>query len=169
VKITLAQALPKKQKFDTVIEKATELGVEKIIPLITERTIVRLNAADYKQKKSRWEAIAISAAKQSGRTKIPVVAAPQAFLDFLPCLKNFDLGLIFCLEPQAQPLKEILRQKAKQKNVLALIGPEGDFSPQETEQALNYGAIAASLGRLVLKTDTASIAVLSILTYAYGS
>ncbi|MFH1245709.1 MAG: 16S rRNA (uracil(1498)-N(3))-methyltransferase, partial [Candidatus Omnitrophota bacterium] len=164
--ITLIQALPKKEKIDYIIEKCTELGIDSVIPVTTERTIVKLSEEKAFLCQQRWQKIALAASKQCGRTTTPVISKVTLWTDILDILEKFELKLIFCLDPKTQRLKDVLRkEKAQIKNIAFLIGPEGDFSPQEIEAALSRGCLPVSLGELVLKVDTAAIAALAMLNY----
>jgi len=159
------QALPKKNKMDYIVEKCTELGVDSVIPVQTIRTIVKLNKQRGALRRKRWQRIAREAAKQCGRTTIPQVANLVSWQGLLSSLGNFDLKLIFCLKEGLEGIKDILRGQSKPRKIAILIGPEGDFSPEEIQQAEDFGCIAVSLGKNVLKSDTASVCALSILNY----
>lgn len=164
--ITLIQAVPKKGKMEGILEKCTELGIDNIIPVRTERTIVSLSAAKASLCRQRWQRIALAAAKQCGRTTTPQISGLTPWTDILEIVERFDLKLIFYLDAKTRRLKDILRkEKGKVKNIVFLIGPEGDFSPQEIEQAITKGCIPVSLGELVLKVDTAAIAALAMINY----
>lgn len=176
LQIALVQALPKKNKMDYIVEKCTELGVDSIIPVQTIRTIVKLNKQRGALRRKRWQRIAREAAKQCGRTTIPQVANLVSWQGLLSSLGNFDLKLIFCLKEGLEGIKDILRAplekdsltgrgQSKPRKIAILIGPEGDFSPEEIQQAEDFGCIAVSLGKNVLKSDTACVCALSILNY----
>jgi len=163
-RITLAQALPKKNKMDLIVEKATELGVDTIIPVQTERSIVKLRDAGT-AKTGRWMRIAIEAAKQCGRADVSTIKEVMDFDASLKFVKDNDIALIGCLRPQTVSLKQILRQADSPNSVILFIGPEGDFSDNEVEKAVKTGCAPISLGGLVLKTDTAAISALSMVNY----
>ncbi|MCG3146786.1 MAG: Ribosomal RNA small subunit methyltransferase E [Verrucomicrobiae bacterium] len=158
-RITLAQAVPKKN-MDLIVEKATELGVATIIPLLSERTIVRLD--ENAGKLDRWREIALESCKQCGNNWLPVIEPPRKVPAFLAGTGASDLKLIASLQPGAQPLKTILGP-TRPRSVLILIGPEGDFTPAEISSAKNAGCLPLSLGPLVLRAETAAIYTLSIL------
>ncbi|MEI8176951.1 MAG: 16S rRNA (uracil(1498)-N(3))-methyltransferase [Candidatus Omnitrophota bacterium] len=162
--VTLVQALPKRAKIEYIIEKATELGVDEIIPLITERTIVKVSIEKRPDKLAHWQSIALSAAKQCGRSTIPRVLPVTVFKDLVMSPGNGDISMIACLDERTKPLKEIIAGIAAGR-VMIMIGPEGDFTPFEIETALRAGAQAVSLGRLVLRSDTAGLYVLSAISY----
>jgi 16S rRNA (uracil1498-N3)-methyltransferase len=167
-RITLAQAVPKKN-MDLIVQKATELGVAGIVPLISERTIKRPAA-----RSQRWREIALEACKQSGNNWLPQIHPPQKTREFLVAAGNFDLKLIASLQPDARPLKQILDQSSRPEgrsynSVLVLIGPEGDFTPAELAAARSAGCLAVTLGPLVLRAETAALYALSILHYELQS
>lgn len=159
-RITLAQAILKKN-FDLVVQKATELGVTEIVPVISERTVVKLD--DDAGKLARWREIALESCKQCGNNWLPEIQPPQKARDFLGSLEKFDLKLIGSLQPDARPLKKILADVSRPVSVLVLIGPEGDFTPAELGLAKSAGCLPLSLGPLVLRADTAALYTLSIL------
>ena len=163
ISITLAQALPKKTKMDFIIEKATELGVDKIIPLATERTIVRLRGEKGPQKNQRWQNVAISASKQCGRPDIPKINPAAKFNDILKEVKHYDLAMMACLNDEAKPLREVI-SGFNGKKILVMVGPEGDFTPREINSAKIAGVKLISLGRLVLRVETAGLFILSVLS-----
>jgi 16S rRNA (uracil1498-N3)-methyltransferase len=155
-RITLAQAVPKKN-MDSIVQKATELGVAVIVPLISERTIKRPGGSPH-----RWQEIALEACKQSGNNWLPVIHEPLPAETFLKSPGAFDLKLVASLQPDAKPLKQILRNPHP-SSVLVLIGPEGDFTPAELAAADSAGCQPLSLGALVLRAETAAVYALSIL------
>ena len=164
-KITLAQAVPKKN-MDLIVQKATELGVTTIVPLISERTVVQLD--EDAKKLDRWRAIALDACKQCGNNWLPEIKSPQKAKEFLNTLGKFDLKLIASLQPDSKPLKSILSGTqalghSPTPSVLILIGPEGDFTPAELSLAKSAGCLPLSLGPLVLRAETAALYTLSIL------
>jgi len=167
--ITLAQAVPKGKNMDLVIQKAVELGASAIYPLLTERTIVRIeDVEDARKKQERWQSIAIEACKQCGQNWMPQVEMPQTMKEFLRHLPKVDLMLIASLQPDSRPIKEVLTGAQKKRgtlpeSVLILIGPEGDFTLSETEQFCAAGALPVTLGPIVLRTETAALYCLSVL------
>ena len=163
--ITFYQAIPKKSKIDFIIEKAVELGVSAIVPIITERTVPVIKEKRLK-KIDRWTRIAKSAAKQCGRAKLPVILDVTNFKDALNMAKKNDLIIFAALDKSAVPLKDILRS-IKPKDVAIFVGPEGDFSPKEISLAKEEGCKISSLGKLVLRVETAGIYILSCLNYEY--
>ena len=158
-RITLAQAVPKKS-MDLIVQKATELGVTAIVPVLSERTIVRID--EDAAKLDRWREIALESCKQCGNNWLPVIEPPRKATEFFANAGKFDLKLIASLQPGAQPLKQILPVQTP-ASVLVLIGPEGDFTPAEISEARNAGCLPLSLGPLILRAETAAIYTLSIL------
>ncbi len=161
-KIILADCLPKQNRFETIIEKATELGVDKIQPLISERTIARP-----KDKLERWRRIAKESSEQCGRDTIPEIGDLRKLDDWLkeifPLKENWLF--LFCWElEKVTTVREVLSAN-KDSNVVVLIGPEGGFSEREVLEIKSAGGVSASLGSRILKTDTASISVLAMINY----
>lgn len=174
-RLLLAQAVPKGKNMDLVLQKATELGVSGIIPLISERTVVRLSVAEAADKQEKWQRIVIEACKQCGQNFLPAVSRPVALETFLASLPPVDLPLIAAIESGARSLKSILRDWRAGKSgeaapplpssALILIGPEGDFTPAELAQAKSAGCQPLTLGPIILRTETAAIYTLSILAH----
>ena len=173
VVFTIACAIPKKAKFDDIIDKLTQLGVARIIPLVTERVIVKLNSEKEGARLGRWRKIAQSAAEQSQRRDIPVIDPIQKLKDILTKSRDFDLKLIPTLGGERESLKEVFSQSLPLPlplplNILVLIGPEGDFSDGEISLAKDAGFIPITLGDLTLRVDTAAVAIASFIRfYAY--
>jgi len=164
--IILACAIPKKAKFETIIEKCTELGIDEIIPLQTQRTEVLIKKDKLSQKLARYQTVAVNAAKQSQRTAIPKIWPPAKFADALTVARSADLSLIPCLFGKRKNVVEILQKTTpKPKKIVFFIGPEGDFTPQEIKQALEAGCIPVTLGSTTLKVDTAAIAVCALTNF----
>ena len=165
LEITLAQSMPKKEKMDYIIEKATELGVHSIIPIISERTIVKVSQERSDNKIARWKKIAQAAAKQCGRTDVPEIKNIQKFYNAVDNINNFDLALMACLAEDTISFKEAISGIGSEK-IIVFIGPEGDFTPDEIEMAKeNTNCKFISLGKRVLKSDTAGLYILSVLNH----
>lgn len=162
VKITVACAIPKKAKMDEIIDKLTQLGVDEVIPLKTERTVVKLDKEKVKMRTARWQKVVLAASQQSQRSSLPKVSSLKDFREVVLSSSGFDLKLIPHLGPKRKSLKEALGA-GDAKNILVLIGPEGDFSDGEVKKAVNAGFISVSLGENVLRIDTAAIAVVSFI------
>lgn len=169
-RITLAQAIPKGKNMELILQKATELGAAEIIPLISERTIVRLDASERTDRRDKWQRTTIEACKQCGQNWLPTVHAPVPMDQFFASRPNADLNLIAAIDPDARRLKSILADAAASspnpiRNALVLIGPEGDFTPAEYGLARSHGCLPLSLGPIILRTETAAIYSISILAH----
>ena len=161
-RVTLIQALPKGTHMDDIVEKATELGVAEIRPVMTERVVRRPGDDRAPKQVARWRRIAVSAAKQCGTPWVPAIHAPAPLAAALAAVRNeADLFLVGSLEPKARPAREILRAARTTARVALLIGPEGDLSPDEYRMARESGAIPLSFGPLVLRVETAALYGLS--------
>lgn len=157
--ITLACAIPKKSKFETIIEKATELGVHEIIPLKTKRTEIILKGEREEKKYIRFQTVAVNAAKQSKRTNIPHIHPVTEFSQALKNLIQYSKIIIPSLKGNRISLMEALHQSKNEKRISFLIGPEGDFTDEEYKSAHMQGCIPVSLGETILKVETAAICV----------
>jgi 16S rRNA (uracil1498-N3)-methyltransferase len=165
-RITLGQAIPKGKNMDLIVQKAVEIGAAEIVPIISDRTIVRLDEEEAAQKQAKWQTIAIEAAKQCGQNWLPEVQTPRTLAQFFQARPRFDLQLIGSLQSDAQHLKKILsEQRESPRNMLMLIGPEGDFTPAELALAKSNGCRPITLGPIVLRVETAAIYCLSVLSY----
>lgn len=162
--ITLLQALPKKEKMDYIVEKSTELGVRSIVPVLTARTIPDWDEPKRLSQAGRWRKIATEAAKQCGRADIPEVAAVAPFGAAVKNFGDFNMRLIAILNEETVSIKAAIDHFRSGKVVIA-IGPEGDWTMEEFDAAREAGFKAISLGPRVLKSDTAGLALLSILNY----
>jgi 16S rRNA (uracil1498-N3)-methyltransferase len=168
VRVTLGQGLPKFDKMDFIVQKATELGVSTLVPLITERTIVKIK--DEEKRIARWQKIAHEAAMQSDRPVLPLIQSVTSFRDLMMTLEPGPLPLLlFPWEEGTIPIKHVLRQTPNAQNIVVLIGPEGGFSPAEADLAKQKGFQHVSLGPNILRTETAAVAVLSMILYETGS
>ncbi|MFZ5805829.1 MAG: RsmE family RNA methyltransferase [Verrucomicrobiota bacterium] len=168
-RIHLAQGLPKGKSMDIIVQKATELGVASIQPLLSERSVVHLEKTD--AKKEKWMQTAIESCKQCGQNWLPVFYDPVTPKEFLQCIamgKNYSLQLIGSLQSEAQSLHTLLQKAKREKNmqdVICMVGPEGDFTPSEIGQARAEGFLPVSLGPHVLRSETAAIFLMSVLLY----
>lgn len=167
VRIVLIQSIPKGPKMDLIIEKATELGASAILPAITDRTIVRLNAEQRVERVERWKRIALSAVKQCGTPHIPEIAPVRDLPEILKAPGKQDLFLVATLEVKTMPMAAAIARVGNQniREAAVLIGPEGDLTPEEVALAESAGAIPVSLGRTVLRSETAAIYALSVLRH----
>jgi 16S rRNA (uracil1498-N3)-methyltransferase len=166
IKITLYQSLPKNVKMDFIIRKAVELGVDEIVPIITDRTVPDVKEIRGK-KMERWERIAKAASKQCGRIKLPVISNAVGFKEALVESKKAEKVVFAALSDDAVPLKEMLRGKMPE-SAAVFIGPEGDFTRDEINMAKEEGYRVCSLGNLVLRVETAALYVLSCINYEYA-
>jgi 16S rRNA (uracil1498-N3)-methyltransferase len=160
--ITLAQAVPKGKNMDLILQKGVELGASTIVPLLTRRTVVRLDAKEGSHKQERWQQIALEACKQCGRNQTPVVTTPCTLEEFLRQPREGVL-LLASLQPGAVSIKEALAKATTHSLVTVLVGPEGDFTPEESAMALQAGAIPVTLGPMILRAETAALFCLSVL------
>ncbi len=170
-KIYLFQGMPKKDKMELIIQKAVELGVYEIVPVMTRRVIVKLDDAKKEARKlERWQAIAESAAKQSGRGIIPKVTEVMDLNHAMEYAKTLDADLIpyenaDSSECGMENSRAIIRGLHGKRSVGIFIGPEGGFEESEIEQAVNAGCKCISLGRRILRTETAGLAILSVIMF----
>ena len=167
LEVTLAQSLLKGEKMDYLIQKATELGVKEIIPFLSSRSVPVLEKSGRQKRRYRWGKIAIEASKQCGRGVVPKIESLQDYSDMLRAAPTDHLRLILW-ERDGIKLKEVLeRSKAKTK-IFFVVGPEGGFSQDEVEEAKGAGFAAVTLGKRILRSETASLCFLSILQYEWG-
>ena len=168
VYIHVVQAIPKGSRLDFIIEKATELGASAITPVMTERSVVRIEKDRVGEKLKRWSRIALESAQQSGRWDVPEITPPVTLPDFLASFRKADLNLLLWEGEKRVTIKDVLKGVQEVKSVTVLIGPEGGFSEDEIGKAVEKGFVAVSLGELILRTETAPITALSILQYEFG-
>ena len=167
--IHIFQGLPKADKFEWIIEKCTELGVKEITPVIMKRTVVKFNEKDKVKKVDRWKKIAEVAAKQSKRDKILILNNITNFKNIFENIDDYDIVLVAYENEVKNSLKTILKEvKNNRKNILkvaVLIGPEGGIDSQEIDKCKNNGFLSISLGKTILRTETAPIVVSSNILY----
>jgi len=166
IRVSVFQGIPKGDKMELVIQKCTELGASEIIPVMTERSIVRLDDKKKKSKLARWEKVALGASEQSRRSKVCLVSEPVTFEEALAKAADFD-HLIFpyeCAEGFAFTRK-VFSEIMPGESVALFIGPEGGFSNKEAQLAEAAGVKTVTLGRRILRTETAAIFVLSVLGF----
>ncbi len=167
LEVTLAQSLLKGEKMETLIQKATELGVKEIIPFFSSRSIPLLEKSRRLKRHHRWEKIAIEASKQCGRGVVPKVELLKDYPDMLRTASTDSLRLILW-EKEGINLREVLEGLKEKKKIFFVIGPEGGFSQDEVGKAMRAGFVAVTLGRRILRAETASLCLLSILQYERG-
>jgi 16S rRNA (uracil1498-N3)-methyltransferase len=166
LRITIAQAVPKGQKMDLVVEKATELGAHAIVPVRSARVLGHETSP---AKVERWRRIARSAAQQSGRVRVPEVADVHDWDALLATFPRYDRVYVPWELAHPAPLRELFERELPSANTaLVVIGPEGGFAAEEIDRARGAGASAISLGRRILRTETAALVVLSAMLYARG-
>jgi 16S rRNA (uracil1498-N3)-methyltransferase len=169
-KITVLQALPKANKMDSIVRKATELGARRIVPFRSARSVPQLTADKAHARVSRWRSIATEAARQCGRADIPEVDDVLSFEEMLASMEGAPHKIIFWEEESERGIKKLLRNNRYEgaKDITVMIGPEGGFSREEVESAARKGFVSVSLGRNVLKVETAAVTILSIIQYELG-
>lgn len=168
LKISLFQGLPKADKMELIIQKAVETGVYDIYPVINERSVVKLDAKKAAQKTERWQKIAESAAKQSGRAIIPVVHEPIDYRKALELAKNDNKEILLPYE-NAEGMaysKKVIEETINKESCAIFIGPEGGFSEAEVDLAKENDAKIISLGHRILRTETAGLFILSVISFA---
>lgn len=159
--ITLIIPLLKETKMDLILQKATELGVSRIIPVKMERSIIKLNEQDYLKKQVRWQKICKEASEQSKRTNIPLVDKLENISDL-----NLDgLNIICSTSENSNTLKNTLKNMDKYDKINIAIGPEGGFTKKEEEILVNLGFIKTSLGKLIMRVETVPLYILSVINY----
>jgi 16S rRNA (uracil1498-N3)-methyltransferase len=169
VHLTLAQSICKGYKMDWLIEKATEIGVSSIIPILTERTVVKVaDAKKEKTKMDRWKKIAIASMKQSLRSVLPEIKGITKLNALLSQIKKYDLTLMGSLKQDAKSLKDLSRLRKALKKILVIVGPEAGFTEDELVKLRSAGAISVSLGKRRLRTETAGIVLCSLALYELG-
>lgn len=164
LELTLVQALLKPDKMDFALQKAVELGISNLQPLLTQRSVVRTDKEKIEKRIEHWQAIAISACEQSGRTQIPRIHPPQTLKQYLAKLEAHTNYLI--LAPGS--CHDLRQVTAKHNKLAVLIGPEGGFSEEEVNSCLAAGMQSISLGERILRAETASTSVLAILQLLQG-
>jgi 16S rRNA (uracil1498-N3)-methyltransferase len=167
-RLTLAQAVPKGKNMDLIIEKAVELGAAEIVPLLSDRTVVQLDAKEAAAKRAKWQTVALEACKQCGQNWLPEVAAPISPKAFFEQRRPTGLLLVASLQSDSRPIKPTLAAYAAEHGgppteVTIFIGPEGDFTPAELGLAKSNDCVPVTLGPIILRTETAAIYCLSVL------
>jgi 16S rRNA (uracil1498-N3)-methyltransferase len=161
--ITLVQCIPRGDRMDFIVQKATELGVARIVPVLSQRSVVRLDKSQAESKANHWRAVAVSACEQCGRNRLPGIISPQGYREFL---RTAPGGMRVLLSPGGGvTLKDLARPDGA---VTVLIGPEGGLTDEEEQAAVAAGFTAVRLGPRVLRTETAAIAALALLQREFG-
>ena len=165
-RVTFFQGLPKADKMELIVQKAVELGVYQVIPVAMKRSVVRLDDKKAAKKADRWNSIAESAAKQAGRSRIPEVTMPLSYKEALKMAEELDVTLLpYELAGGMKVTREVIRQIKSGQSVGIFIGPEGGFEPEEVDAAVSMGAKVITLGRRILRTETAGLATLAVLMF----
>jgi 16S rRNA (uracil1498-N3)-methyltransferase len=167
VAVTLLVGLPKADKMDFILEKATELGVSRIVPFRSSRTIPRVDPSDARKRLLRWERVALAAAKQCGSGRVPEVSAIVPYADALRRAADHEGRIIFYEGEKGFSLKPALSGMRDAKSIALVVGPEGGFSPDEVREAVASGCRPAGLGPRILRVETAALAVLSMVIYHF--
>ncbi len=166
VQITLYQSLLAREKFELVLQKCTEVGVCRFVPVVTQRSIVRRTESVTAKKMSRWQSIITEAAEQSCRGRIPILENPLNFSDVLTGLDDFDCSLIGSAQINIPVLREIIKAgDSKIEKIALFIGPEGGFTEKEIADAGGRGIMAFSLGKRILRTETAAVIASALILY----
>lgn len=166
VSITLFQGMPKSDKLELIIQKGVELGVKEIVPVITRRSVVKIDDKKAGKKLERYNSIAESAGKQSGRGIIPEVKEFMSFKQAIEYAKTLDMNIIPYEEAKGMEYsREVVRDVKNHKSLGIFIGPEGGFTAEEVELAMSMGAKCITLGNRILRTETAGLAILSIIMF----
>jgi len=168
--VTLLVAIPKGKIIESIVQKSVELGAQRIVPVLSERVVMQLDGESAEHKREKWQNVAIEAIKQCGASWLPKIEAPVTIEQFLARKEKFDLSLVGSLQKERHNLREVFSEfEAKQKrlpqSVGVWIGPEGDFTLDELKMIQDSGAQPISLGRLVLRVETAAVYCLSVLNY----
>ncbi len=167
VHVTIAQSLPKGEKMDWIVQKSTELGARCIIPFISARTVVQWDASKISKRLHRWRRIAKEAAEQSQRSILPIIETPVDWSQLIAKSREMNLVMIAYEGEGTTPLNKVLPACQPGGNILLVIGPEGGFEPEEVEIAMASGMKAVSLGRRILRTETASLYGLAAISYHF--
>ena len=168
LQVTLVQGLPKGERWDFILQKATELGIHLFQPVLSERTIVRLAPEEVAKKTVRWQKIVLEAAEQSHREICPIVAPVLQLQQWLKSKSNYDLLLLAWEEEKGCSLTTILQKNPNPQKIALIIGPEGGFSAEEAKLMQDAGAVSVSLGPRILRTETAAMAFTTMVMYHFG-
>ncbi len=168
IRFALAQAVPKGGKMEFIVQKATELGVAEIVPFVSERSIPRWDEEASQRKVDRWRRIAEEASAQCGRAKVPEVHEVKEFDDLLDWLHSFPSAIALDEGKEARPLSEVVDELGRPEATAIVVGPEGGLTIDELSALERVGALRASLGPRILRTETAGLVALSILGHLWG-
>jgi 16S rRNA (uracil1498-N3)-methyltransferase len=172
-RLVLGQAVPKGKAMDLILQKATELGMSSIAPILSDRSVVQLDGDRSESKHEKWEQALIEACKQCGQNRVPELQPARKMTALLESLGRAPgLRLVASLQPDAKPLPQVIREAKAQgpiPSITFLVGPEGDFTPAEIGAARGAGFLPVSLGPNILRTETASLYLCSVLSYELES
>ncbi|MBL0388364.1 16S rRNA (uracil(1498)-N(3))-methyltransferase [Tumebacillus sp. ITR2] len=168
VKITLAQGLPKGDKMELIVQKGTEVGINRFVPVDMARCVVQYDAKKEQKRRDRWQKIAKEAAEQAHRNLVPSIAEPMSFKQVMNSLDGFDLVVVPYEGEKARSLREVLADAPDAQHICVLIGPEGGIADSEVETALSRGALPVTLGPRILRTETAGLVAATCIYYHYG-
>ncbi|KEO83794.1 16S rRNA (uracil(1498)-N(3))-methyltransferase [Tumebacillus flagellatus] len=168
VKITLAQGLPKGDKMELIVQKGTEVGIARFLPVDMARCVVQYDAKKEAKRRERWQKIAKEAAEQAHRNLIPSIGEPMSFKQVMSSLDGFDLVVVPYEGEKARSLREVLADAPDARHICVLIGPEGGIADAEIETALSKGALPVTLGPRILRTETAGLVAATCIYYHYG-
>jgi len=170
IKITLAQALPKAHKMDTIVRSAAELGTDEILPFVAKRSVSHASEEKKAGKAARWQKIAQEAARSSRSSQLTIVGEITTFESVVSRRSGDTLALIFWEEEENTTIRDVLKEPetAEAKNFFLVIGPEGGFTRDEVSLASDAGFISVSLGKQILKVETAALAIIAIIQYEKG-
>ena len=167
VAVTLACAVPRGRRMDTLVRMCAELGVRRIVPLLARRSVVRPDDAR-SHKLDRWRKICVAAAEQSGRSLVTTVETPTPLSDLVDRLDSFDLAILLSPDDAAPPLPDVLRRHGGVRSLLMMVGPEGGFTSEEVGLAAGRGATVARLTGDTLRIETASVVASGVVTVLFG-
>lgn len=167
IDVWIAQSLPKADKMETVIQRCTEIGAARFIPFTSERTIVKYNDKKEGRRLERWHKIAKEAAEQSHRNRIPLIDGPRSWKELLSLVPEVSIAFICYEQEEARTFKKLLQQHKPLQSVMLIVGPEGGFTADEVKEATEAGCYSISLGKRILRTETAAMAALTCILYEY--
>ena len=165
INVTIYQGIPKSDKMEYIIQKSVELGAKTIVPVEMKNCIAKIKDPD--KKITRWQAISEASAKQSKRNIIPKITYPINMIEMCSGFHNYDLVLVAYENEKDIGIKEIFKKYKNAKDIAIIIGPEGGLTENEVKQVENKGGISVSLGKRILRTETASLALLSMIMYEF--
>jgi 16S rRNA (uracil1498-N3)-methyltransferase len=168
VRIALCQSLPKAGKMEFIIQKATELGIDRVVPFLSVRSVARPDNERARQKVARWRKIAVAAAQQCGRVDVPEVYDVVSFSEVLALAESAERRIIFWEEETQTGLRQVFSDTVQSRLIFVVVGPEGGFAASEIDEAVAKGFRTVSLGWRVLRVETAALAVMSIIQYETG-